>query len=102
MDAPDRRRDATQSFPWPLHGRLLVPDDHRVAKGAEKRDIRFSLRIPSSLHVRLKKAADEDRRTMADFTLFAIEHAVEAFEAASSAKKSGRPSECDAKAKSGK
>jgi hypothetical protein len=31
--------------------------------------------------VRLRKAADADRRTMADFTLIALEHAVEAFEA---------------------
>jgi predicted DNA-binding protein len=64
-----------------------VADAHFVAKGAEKRDIRFSFRMPSSLHVRLRKAADADRRTMADFTLIALEHAVEAFEAAAAAKK---------------
>lgn len=58
-----------------------------MAKGAEKRDIRFSLRIPSSLHVRLRKAADADRRTMADFTLIALEKAVEDFELALAAKK---------------
>ncbi len=67
-----------------------MADDSRVTKGAEKRDIRFSLRIPSSLHARLRKAADADRRTMADFTLIALEHAVEAFEAAAAAKKSPR------------
>jgi uncharacterized protein (DUF1778 family) len=58
-----------------------------VTKGAEKRDIRFSLRVPASLHVRLRKAAEADRRTMADFTLIALEHAIEAFEAAVAAKK---------------
>ena len=62
-------------------------DDPDVAKGSEKRDIRFSLRIPSSLHARLRKAADADRRTMADFTLIALEHAVDEFEAAVAAKK---------------
>lgn len=65
-------------------------DDHHVTKGTEKRDIRFSLRIPSSLHTRLRKVAEADRRTMADFTLIALEHAVEAFEAAASAKKTSR------------
>lgn len=58
-----------------------------MTKGAEKRDIRFSLRIPSSLHARLRKAADADRRTMADFTLIAVERAVEEFEAALVTKK---------------
>jgi predicted DNA-binding protein len=64
-----------------------VVDDHRVAKGAEKRDIRFSLRLPSSLHTRLRKVADADRRTLADFTLIALEHAIDEFEAAVVAKK---------------
>jgi uncharacterized protein (DUF1778 family) len=64
-----------------------VVDARLVTKGAEKRDIRFSLRIPASLHARLRKAAEADRRTMADFTLIALEHAVEGFEAALAAKK---------------
>jgi predicted DNA-binding protein len=64
-----------------------VVDDHRVSKGAEKRDIRFSLRIMSSLHTRLRKVADADRRTMADFTLIALENAIDEFEAAVAAKK---------------
>jgi uncharacterized protein (DUF1778 family) len=65
----------------------MVVDHHRVAKGAEKRDVRFSLRIPSSLRARLRKAADADRRTMADFTLIALERAVDEFEAAVTATK---------------
>jgi hypothetical protein len=71
----------------------MVSDDHCMAKGAEKRDIRFSLRIPSSLHTRLRKVADADRRTMADFTLIALERAVDEFEtmlAARKAEKSAR------------
>jgi predicted DNA-binding protein len=68
-----------------------VVDAPSVAKGAEKRDIRFSFRMPSSLHVRLRKAADADRRTMADFTLIALEHAVEAFETAATARKTEKP-----------
>jgi hypothetical protein len=40
--------------------------------------------------VRLRKAADADRRTMADFTLIALERAVEDFEAALAAKKADK------------
>ena len=91
MENLDIRRNTTQSFPWALHGRKPVLDDPHVTKGTEKRDIRFSLRIPSSLHTRLRKVAEADRRTMADFTLIALEHAVEAFEvAAAAAKKTSR------------
>lgn len=68
-------------------GARQVADYPGVTKGSEKRDIRFSLRIHSSLHARLRKAADADRRTMADFTLIALERAVEEFEAAIAAKK---------------
>ena len=44
-----------------------------MAKGPEKRDIRFSMRIPASLHARLRKAADADRRTMADYVIILLE-----------------------------
>lgn len=81
------RLDTTTSPSWALHGSSSAVDDLGVTKGSEKRDIRFSLRIPASLHVRLRKAADADRRTMADFTLIALERAVEEFEAALAARK---------------
>lgn len=58
-----------------------------MAKGSEKRDIRFSMRLPTSLHARLRKAADADRRTMADFVIIVVERAVDEFEAALAAKK---------------
>jgi len=53
-----------------------------VAKGPEKRDIRFSMRMPASLHARLAKVAMADRRTMADFVIIVLEEAIERFEAA--------------------
>lgn len=53
-----------------------------MSKGPEKRDIRFSMRIPDTLHKRLKRASDADRRTMADFTIIALERALDEFEAA--------------------
>jgi len=53
-----------------------------VAKGPEKRDIRFSMRMPASLHARLGKVAMADRRTMADFVIIVLEEAIERFEAA--------------------
>lgn len=84
------RLDTTSSRSWALPGSCSAVDDLRVTKGSEKRDIRFSLRIPGSLHVRLRKAADADRRTMADFTLIALERAVEDFEAALAAKKADK------------
>lgn len=51
-----------------------------MAKGSEKRDIRFSMRLPTSLHARLRKAADADRRTMADFVIIVVEKALDDFE----------------------
>lgn len=86
MDA-EMRLDTTSSLSRALLGSRSAVDDLGVTKGPEKRDIRFSLRIPASLHARLRKAADADRRTMADFTLIALERAVEEFEAALAAKK---------------
>jgi predicted DNA-binding protein len=68
-----------------------VLDDPRVTKGSEKRDIRFSMRLPTSLHSRLRKAAEADRRTMGDFAIIAIERAVEEFEATIAAKKAEKP-----------
>jgi predicted DNA-binding protein len=68
-----------------------------VTKGDEKRDVRFSFRMPASLHARLLKVSTADRRTMADFALIAVEKAVEEFEAAAAekaetvAKKPGKP-----------
>jgi uncharacterized protein (DUF1778 family) len=58
-----------------------------VAKGSEKRDIRFSMRIPTSVHARLRRAADADRRTMADFVLIVVERALEEFETAQAARR---------------
>lgn len=52
-----------------------------MAKGPEKRDVRFSMRIPTSLHARLRRAADADRRTMADFTIIVLERALDEIEA---------------------
>ena len=44
-----------------------------MAKGEEKRTERFSMRLPASVHARLLKAANADRRSMADVALLAIE-----------------------------
>lgn len=44
-----------------------------VTKGPEKRDIRFSMRLPAALHAKLRKAAEADRRTMADFVIILLE-----------------------------
>ena len=66
-------------------------DNPRVTKGSEKRDVRFSMRLPTSLHTRLRKVAEADRRTMGDFAIIAIERAVEEFEATIAAKKSEKP-----------
>ena len=51
-----------------------------MAKGNEKRDIRFSMRIPTSLHARLRRAADADRRTMADFVIIVVERHLDELE----------------------
>lgn len=58
-----------------------------MAKGPEKRDVRFSMRLPDSLHKRLRKAADADRRTMADTVLIILERALDDFEAAAAARR---------------
>jgi hypothetical protein len=44
-----------------------------MAKGEEKRTERFSMRLPTSVHARLLKAANDDHRSMADVALIAIE-----------------------------
>ena len=44
-----------------------------MAKGEEKRTERFSMRLPASIHSRLLRAANADRRSMADAALIAIE-----------------------------
>lgn len=44
-----------------------------MTKGPEKRDTRFSLRIPESLHRRLAKAAQADTRTMADLAIILLD-----------------------------
>jgi len=44
-----------------------------MAKGDEKRTERFSMRLPASVHARLREAANADHRTMADVALIAIE-----------------------------
>lgn len=49
------------------------------------------MRLPASLHSRLRKAAEADRRTMGDFAIIAIERAVEEFEATIAAKKPEKP-----------
>jgi uncharacterized protein (DUF1778 family) len=51
-----------------------------MTKGPQKRDVRFSLRIPASIHVRIRKASEADRRSMADFVLIAIEKALDTVE----------------------
>jgi uncharacterized protein (DUF1778 family) len=51
-----------------------------MTKGPQKRDVRFSLRIPASVHVRIRKASEADRRSMADFVLIAIEKALDTVE----------------------
>ena len=48
-----------------------------MAKGSEKRDIRFSMRLPASLHARLRRASDADRRTMADYVIILLERDLE-------------------------
>ena len=48
-------------------------DTWRMAKGEEKRTARFSMRLPASVYARLLKAANGDRRSMADVALIAIE-----------------------------
>jgi len=68
-----------------------VLDNPQVTKGSEKRDVRFSMRLPTSLHIRLRKVSEADRRTMGDFAIIAIERAVEEFEATIAAKKSDKP-----------
>lgn len=45
----------------------------RSMKGTEKRDVRFSMRIPASLHRRLAKASQADTRTMADLAIILLD-----------------------------
>lgn len=52
-----------------------------MTKG-EKRDVRFSMRLPEGLHARLRKAADADRRTMADYVIILLERELAALDAA--------------------
>lgn len=49
------------------------------------------MRLPASLHSRLRKAAEADRRTMGDFAIIAIERAVEEYEATIAAKRAEKP-----------
>lgn len=58
-----------------------------MAKGPDKRDIRFSMRLPSDLHARLQKASAADRRTMADFVIIMLERELEALDAAQAGRK---------------
>jgi predicted HicB family RNase H-like nuclease len=43
---------------------------------AEPRDHPMTLRVPASLHKELKRAAAEDRRTMSDWIVVALEEAI--------------------------
>jgi predicted HicB family RNase H-like nuclease len=44
-----------------------------MTKGPEKRDKRFSLRIPESVLKRMQTAARADRRSAADWVLLLVE-----------------------------
>ena len=51
-----------------------------MTKGPEKRDKRFSLRIPEGVLKRLQAAAKDERRSAADWVLLLIERELEALE----------------------
>lgn len=67
-------------------GWRLRPKMPPMAKGKEKRTHRLSMRLPESLHKRLRTASETDRRTMADFAIIAIERALDEFEAEQAAR----------------
>lgn len=45
------------------------------------------MRMPRDLHARLQRAAEGDRRTMADFVIIMLERELEALEAAQASRK---------------
>ena len=53
-------------------------DTWRMAKGAEKRAARFSMRLPPSLYDRLLDAANGDHRSMTDIVVIAVEKHLDA------------------------
>lgn len=82
-----RLSDATQQNAT-VSGESTLPvsaassQDASMTKGTEKRDVRFSMRIPASLHRRLRKAAEADTRTMADLAIILLDRGLTEIEAA--------------------
>lgn len=51
-----------------------------MPKGPERREARFTLRLPPSLRDAIERCADKDRRSVSDWIVLALERAVAAVE----------------------
>jgi hypothetical protein len=76
-----------EANPWALAAAIVAAEVDAFRRSIHRVSETWAMSSRAAARVTLRKAADADRRTMADFTLIALEHAVEAFEAAAAAKK---------------
>lgn len=69
LEAPGVRR-RRESHAGAVADGLAVIDHAAMAKGST---VRFCMNLPRELHARLRRAAERDRRSMADFVIVLVE-----------------------------